>query len=415
MNLDFILLGLLLAAISGLLFCVRLYFQQRLSLETLKVRMETENKALREALDSEQELLTKTKEQLSDTFQSLATSVMEGNTKQFLELAKATLNKESSLAQSELEKRRQSIEDMLKPLNTVLDKYQDQLHQIEKGRQVAYTTLEKEIKKMAEVGVNLSQETTALKNALKKPHVRGRWGEVQLKNCVEIAGMSEFSDVTFQNASVDEDGQRLIPDMTVRMPGGRVIVVDAKTPIDAFLSSLESSTEEERTIEMTRHGRHVKDHVKKLSAKSYNENLKETADFTVMFLPNESFLYAALESEPDLMEYALQKKVLIATPPTLVGLLKVIRYGWNEERLAENALQISDAGKELHKRICDFAEAFVSIGKAIEKAKSEYDTSRMRLESRVLGQARRLEQLGAKSHKNLPESVQSSLPTPTEV
>src|SRR5690606_5405145 len=161
-------------------------------------------------------------------------------------------------------------------------------------------------------------------------NVRGRWGEVQLRNCVELAGMSEFADVTFQDAQQAKDGKTHIPDMTVRMPGGRVVIVDAKTPIDAFLAALETTDESERAAEMARHARHIKEHIKNLSSRAYTDNLKNSADFTVMFLPNESFLYAALEVEADIMELALQRKVLIATPPTLIGLLKVIRFGWNE-------------------------------------------------------------------------------------
>jgi DNA recombination protein RmuC len=189
------------------------------------------------------------------------------------------------------------------------------------------------------------------------------------------------------------------------MPGGRMIVVDCKTPLDAYLASLEAPTEELRTAELLRHGRHVKDHVKRLSSRAYLETFKDSPDFTVMFLPNESFLYAALESEPDLVEYGLQKKVLITTPPTLIGLLKVIRFGWTEEKLTQNAQRISEAGQELHKRLVDFVDSFLSIGKHIEKAKAEYEAGLSRLERRVLVQARRMETLGVKSSKSLPEGL----------
>ncbi|MCB0385700.1 MAG: DNA recombination protein RmuC, partial [Bdellovibrionales bacterium] len=222
---------------------------------------------------------------------------------------------------------------------------------------------------------------------------------------IELAGMSEYSDVNFQDTTRMDDGQLLIPDMTVRMPGGRLVVVDAKTPLDAFIASLETTDPEVRDAEMIRHGRHVKEHIRRLSTRAYGETLDDSADFTVMFLPNESFLYAALESEPDLVEYALQRKVLIATPPTLIGLLKVIRFGWNEEKLAANAKLISDAGKELHKRVCDFIEAYTGVGKALDKARQEFDVGMMRLERRVLVQARRLEKLGAKSAKSLPDGL----------
>lgn len=285
-------------------------------------------------------------------------------------------------------------------LNEALNQYQSHLSVLERDRAKTLISLDSEIKKVTEANLLLARETGALKDALKRPHVRGRWGEVQLRNCIELAGMSEYADVSFQDVTSDE-GSRHIPDMIVRMPGGRRVIVDAKTPIDAFLNSLDAPTEELRRVEMARHGRHVKEHVKKLSTRAYNDILKDSADFTVLFLPNESFLYAALESEPDIMEFALNKKVLIATPPTLIGLLKVVRFGWSEQRLAENAQRISEAGQELHKRLCDFVDTFINMGKFIDKAKEEFDKGRTRLESRVLVQARRFEALGAKSAKTL--------------
>lgn len=296
-------------------------------------------------------------------------------------------------------------------LTEALNHYQNHLSALEKDRARTLQTLDLEIKKVGEASVQLARETGALKDALKRPHVRGRWGEVQLRNCIELAGMSEYADVSFQDVT-SEDGARHIPDMIVRMPGGRRVIVDAKTPIDAFLNSLEAATEETRRLELVRHGKHVKEHVRKLATRAYNDILKDTADFTVLFLPNESFLYAALESEPELMEFALNKKVLIATPPTLIGLLKVIRHGWSEQRLAENAQKISEAGAELHKRLCDFVDSFVAMGKFIDKAKDEFDKSRARLESRVLVQARRFEALGAKSAKTLDYVAEPALSAP---
>lgn len=310
------------------------------------------------------------------------------------------------------------LANLLQPIKHSLAAYQDQLKQLEEERKKSYFHVESELKRVIEANESLAKETSALKNALKRPHVRGRWGEVQLRNCMELAGMSEHSDFTLQHLHSDED-QRHIPDLTVRMPGGRLIVVDAKTPIDAFISALEASEESERQAELIRHGKHVKEHVKKLSSRAYSDVIKDSPDFTVMFLPNESFLYAALETQADLMEYALQKKILIATPPTLIGLLKVIRYGWNEERLAENASKICEAGSELHKRLCDFVDAYANVGKHLDKAKSEYDTGLTRLQSRVLVQAEKLEKLGAKSTKDLsisalPEAGKLTIPSPAE-
>lgn len=374
-------------------------------LNTQKVRLEEQNQSAQKALQEQKEMLESSKNQLTDTFKSLASQALEGNNKQFMDLAKSLMDKETSVAKKDLDQRTKSIDHMLNPLKETLERYQVHIKHMEQERQRSYSKVEEELKRVVNVNENLAAQTTALKDALKRPHVRGRWGELQLKNCIELSGMSEFADVSFQDYNDTEDGGRLIPDMTVRMPGGRTVVVDAKTPLAAFLESLEATTEEDKHANMLRHGKHVKEHVKSLSLKDYGKHLKDAADFTVMFLPNESFLYAALEVEPDLVEYALQKKILIATPPTLIGLLKVIRFGWNEERMAENASKISDTATELHKRICEFVDGFMSIEKHLDKAKEEFDKSKSRLERRVLSQTRKIESLGIKSIKELPEGM----------
>lgn len=348
------------------------------------------------------------REALTESFKGLADSALKDSMAHFLNHAKSTFNQAQEIQKLDSEQRHRQIDELVKPMSEALMRYQSQAEKMEQERQRAFSQIDNELKRVVEAQTGLAKETSALKNALKRPHVRGRWGEVQLRNCIELAGMSEYADVQFQSSTSDEDGARHQPDMIVRMPGGRSVIVDAKTPIDAFLNSLEAPTEELRRTEMSRHGRHVKDQVKKLSLRAYTEALKDTADFTVLFLPNESFLYAALESEPDIVEFALQKKVLIATPPTLIGLLKVIRFGWSEQRLAENARQISEVGQELHKRLCDFVDAFMGIGKHLDKAKEEFDKGRVRLESRVLVQARRFEALGAKSNKSLLEAAPES-------
>ncbi|RME16669.1 MAG: DNA recombination protein RmuC [Bdellovibrio sp.] len=377
------------------------------SLKESKIRLEAQNQALQQQLEDRERTQENILNLLELKFGDMAQKALEGSNQQFLNLAKAFLEKEQVQSQHLLDQKAQSISQLIEPLKEQLHQYHQYINLLEKERQKSYVTVENELKRVAELNAKLTEETAALKNALKKPHVRGRWGELQLKSCIEIAGMSEYADVTFQNTS--EDGA-FRPDMTVRMPGGRVVIVDAKTPLDAFMSALEAPNEELRKAEMARHGKHIKEHIRKLSSKDYAEQFKNSADFTVLFLPNESFLYAALEAEPDIIEYALERKILIASPPTLIGLLKVIRYGWNEERLAENAQKISEAGKELHKRVCDFMDAYLQVGKSLEKAKTEYDKGFSRLKSRVLVQAKKLENMGAKSKKDLPAEVYLDLP-----
>ncbi len=376
----FIFLGLFLVSFALFLWTLKRY-QQTLT-ENIK-------------LQTEREVALQSHEMLQSKFQSLATSALDDNAKRFLELAKTTLEKESMQAGH-------SFQTLVKPIETILTSYQKNIDELEKERQKSYFKVESELQKLANSGQQLAQATLALKDALKRPHVRGRWGEMQLKNCIELAGMSEYADITFQDVQTDSEEKRLIPDMTVKMPGGRVVLVDAKTPIDAFLSYLDAQTDEQKRVELTRHGKHIRDHINKLSLKEYGQRFENTADMTVMFLPNESFLYAALESQQDLVEYALSKKILVATPPTLIGLLKVIRFGWNEEKLAENARAISDVGSELHKRIATFVEGFGKIGDSLKRASDEYETGLKRLNSQVLTQARRLEALGAKGTKELP-------------
>lgn len=342
------------------------------------------------------------KEEMQSAFAKSAQDALKGSNEEFLKMAELAMSKHQQMAVSNFDQKKSEINNLVSPLKESLAQFYNEVTTMEKERQRSYAIVETEIKKVIENSAELSKETRALKNALKKPHVRGRWGEVQLKNCVELAGMSEFADVNFQDFN-DIDGKILIPDMIVKMPGGRNVVVDAKTPIDAFLASLEAATDEEKNAEMLRHGKQVKEHVKKLSLKSYGEQLKDSADFTVMFLPNESFLYAALETQPDLVEFALEKQILVATPPTFVGLLKVIRYGWNEERLTKNAEEISNIGRELHKRVCDFLETYEDVGHSLKTAQEKYDVGLKRLNSKVIVQARRMESLGAKSHKELPE------------
>ena len=333
------------------------------------------------------------KQQIEESFKGAAQQAFESTSEKLFRLAQNGL-------EGQIDKGQKSFEQLLAPLKQNLKHYQELSQGFEKDRQKIFGSLESQIKKVAEATYSLSNETTALKSALKKPNVRGRWGEVQLKNCIELAGMSEYADVSFQDQHREDGENTLIPDMTVKMPGGRKVIVDAKTPLDAFLSSLEAATEVEKNAELERHGKHLKEHVKKLSAKDYGKNIPGSADFTIMFLPNESFLYAALETQPDIVEFALQKKVLIATPPTFIGLLKVIGFGWNEEKLAQNAQKISEVGIELHKRMSDFLDAYSSVGANLERAQKQYDVGLQRIKSRIIPQATKLEALGAKSKKD---------------
>lgn len=348
-------------------------------------------------------LINQTKISLRESIEASAGRALTSNSELFLKMAKGIVDEAGEKANHNLTLKQTEISNLIKPMLENLDSLKKTHAQLEADRQRSYFSVGEQLQAVIETSQQLRIETRALKDALKKPHIRGRWGELQLKNCIELAGMSEYADVSFQQSELSFDEKKLVPDMIVKMPGGRKVFVDAKTPIEAFLASIEAATSEEKNQEMIRHGRHVLEHVRDLSKKDYGSSLKDSPDFTVMFLPNESFLYAALETQPSLVEFALERKILIATPPTLVGLLKVIRYGWNEEKLAKNAAAISEVGAELHSRIADFAEVYLSIGRELDEAKKKFQMGLSKLNSRVLVQARRMEALGAKGKRDMPE------------
>ena len=383
----FVSITVLLLILSGYLA----YRWARASTEV--ALLQEKNNSLEQALEKGAGDLQALKSEMKVTFESLAAETLKGSNQELVKLAKLQLGHQQSTASADLDAKKSEITNIVDPLKKTLSQFFEQVSAMEIERQRSYALVEKELKRVVENNLELSKETRALKEALKRPHVRGRWGEMQLKNCVELAGMSEHTDITFQDYN-QVDSKILIPDMSVRMPGGRTVVVDAKTPIDAFLASLEATSDEQRNAEMIRHGKQVKNHIREMAKKSYGEALEGSADFTVMFLPNESFLYAALETQPDLVEFAMERKILVATPPTFVGLLKVIRYGWNEDKLTRNAEQISEIGRELHKRIADFVEAYSGVGKALHDAQEKYDLGMKRLKSRVLVQTKKMEDFG---------------------
>lgn len=255
---------------------------------------------------------------------------------------------------------------------------------------------------MASGQQNLRDETANLISALRRPEVRGRWGEIQLKRVAELAGMKENYDYKTQVTVRGEDGDRLRPDMVVTLPRGRSIVVDAKTPMNAYLDSMEADDDEVRRQCLNRHVQQVEDKVKELAAKGYVEQFSSAVDFIVLFIPGEAFLQAAVQVKPDLIERAMEKKVVIATPSTLISLFWAVQMGWNEERLAENAKRISEAGIELHKRLCTALEHLKTLGDRLDKVVSAYDGFVGSIERQVLPSARKMEGLGAKSTKVLP-------------
>jgi DNA recombination protein RmuC len=353
------------------------------------------------ALGAERVQLKLLKDQFKTQFAELSSNALKENSEAFLHTAKRVLALQHKEADTDLQKRREEINQLVKPIQDGIKAVGDAAKEMEAKRERAFGTIEEQIKQSIIGAADVARQTCGLKDALKRPNVRGRWGEVQLKNCIDLAGMEEHCDVEFQESSVSTDDECVRPDMTVRMPGGRKIAVDAKTPMEPFLQYVEATTDDERNAALIRHGACVRAHIAKLASRDYMQKVAESPDFVVMFLPNESFLAMALEREPTLIEDGLHKKVLVTTPGTLIGLLKVVRYGWNEQKIAVNAQLIADEGAKLNTEITKFLEDFAKLGKAIRSASEAYQDSERRVQKQITNSSRKLTEYGARSRRVL--------------
>lgn len=335
---------------------------------------------------------------LGDTFQSLATRVLNESVEHFHKQAQRTFKGEQQEAASQLELRKQAVQKLIEPLDKRLQEYSHKIQQIEKDRKEDKGTLTQQLKR-------LSEETSDLTRALRHPGARGQWGQITLRRVVELAGMNAQCDFEEQVCVQDPQGNRLQPDMVVRLPNERAIVVDAKTPFDSFYSALESQDENDRQGYLLKHAQAIEGHVKQLAAKQYSQHFERSPDFVVLFLPAESILYAAVQVRPGLIEAAMNKKIVIATPSILMAVLRAIATGWQEQTLTENAKEISKLGKELHRRLATVFEHYEKLGDTLKSTVDHYNKLGASLESRVLPQARKFAQLGADSSKQLPTSA----------
>ncbi len=387
-----LLLGVVLGGTLVWWWTVRPLRTTAVALREEKERLALEGAELRTRLEAEERNHREKLEELETRFKTLANDILSSNSRTFLQLVSERFDAHRSEAEKTLEARKKEIENLLAPIRENLEKFERTVGDIEKAREGAYKALLEQVRMLADGQRHLRQETLRLVQALRQPKTRGRWGEMQLRRVFELAGMSEHVDFVTETTVAGEAG-RLRPDAIVRLPGGKSVVVDAKTPLEAYLDAVETTDEAVRAERLRRHARQLREHVRELGGKDYWNALPEAPDFVVMFVPGEAFYAAALEAEPDLFEQALRQKVLITTPATLIALVKAIAYGWQQEKIAENAQKIAENARELYDRLKTFGEHMDGVGRSLGRAVEHYNRAVGSLESRVLPAARRFEGL----------------------
>jgi len=356
-------------------------------------------------LDLERRKAVEQMQGLERTFNALSHEALQRNNQAFLQLAQETLKRFQVQAAADLEQKEKAVENLVTPIREALLKTEQQIQLMENTRKEAYGALTRHLETMAQTQDQLRTETQNLVKSLRRPEVRGKWGELTLKRLTELAGMVEHCDFT-QQESVSTDDGVLRPDMVVRMPDGREIVVDVKTPLDAYLNAMEATDDSERARHLEHHARKVRERVAELSRKAYWSQFKNTPDFVVLFIPGEQFLSAALDIDRNLLEDALRQKVILATPTSFVALLRAVAYGWRQEALAANAAQIRDAGEELYARLATFSEHLARLGTSLDSSISHYNRAIGSFDSKLLPGARKFTEMGVTARKNIEPLAQ---------
>jgi DNA recombination protein RmuC len=390
------IVGFALGALAALLLRARREQALRIELTTLKAQIKTEEVARSER----EQALERAREQLRAVFGELAQDSLKNNSELFLQLARERLTRQQLDASAALKERETAIESMVRPIREALAKTEAQIQSIERDRIDAFATIKSQMETLASGQTLLSRETRNLVTALRRPDVRGQWGEITLRRLVELSGMSEHVDFTEQQHQSTESGA-IRPDMIVHMPERRDIVVDVKTPLEAYLAAVEAQSDEERAMQLRRHAQLVGARVRELSSKQYWSQFEHSPDFVVLFLPGDQFLSAALQENPGLIDEALRQNVMLATPTSLVALLKAVAYGWKQGVLADNAAEIRRLGEELYKRLAVFGEHLAKLGKSLGNSVDSFNKAVGSLEQQVLPAARRFPELGLRVSREL--------------
>lgn len=366
-----------------------------------KIEALTKLDASQESFEEQKALIEAMKAEMTDTFNALSSAALKSSSEDFLRLASEHLGKVVADTKGKLGEHQAAMDGMLKPLHETLKRYEEQIRLIEESRHKAYGSLEEQLRSLASTHENLQRETSNLVSALRRPQVRGRWGEMQLRRVAELSGMSTHCDFTEQQ-SLDTEKGRIRPDMIVHLPMEREIVVDSKVSLEAYLDAISSSTEDERKSKMEKHAQQVRAHMNKLASKEYWSQFAQSPEFVILFIPGESFLSSALDVDNTLIEDGIQRRVIIATPTTFIALLRAIAYGWRQEQITKNAQEISELGRQLYERMNILVQHFDSIGSNLEKAIGAYNKAVGSMESRILPSVRRFKELGVTGADEIP-------------